>query len=78
MPKAAMYKYSSTIPWQYDIRAAREILIIYLVTKTLTPQTKTQTSFRASVLGSIVRHTFETLFGGHGNLDCMANLHRIR
>jgi hypothetical protein len=78
MPEAAMHEDNRSILGQNDIRPTREMLLVYPVAKTLTPQTKTQTSFRASVLGSIVRHTFETLFGCHGNLDCIANLHRIR
>ncbi len=78
MPKAAVYEDNRPVLWQHDIRPTRATLVVYPISEPLMPECVTQTKLRTSILGSIVRHTFETLFGCHGNLDCTANLRRIR
>ncbi len=37
MPKTAVHEDNRPELWQYDIRAARKALVVYLVAKTLTP-----------------------------------------
>ena len=77
MPEATVYKDDRSVLGKDDIGRARKALDINSVAEAELPEGMTQLQFRAGILGSVVRHTFEALFWGHGETDYNANLHRF-
>ena len=65
MLKATMHKDNGPILGQYYIRSPRKTFVIHTIAESLVPKGVSQIKLRASILGSIMRHTFETLFWRH-------------
>ena len=77
VPKAAVDEDDSAVLGKDDIRSSWQPFIVNSIPKTITPEDMTQLKFRAGVLGSVMRHTFETLLWCHWDMDYNTNLRRF-